>query len=61
MLGSMLVTGISVFFEEVVSVEGWGGKPGLKSFRWGCAERKRKHQMQRDKRLEGQTGQGLRS
>lgn len=34
MPGSMLVMGISVFFEEV---ECWAGKSGLRCFRWGCA------------------------
>lgn len=50
----MLVMGISAFFEEVVLVECWGRKPGLRCFRWGCGERKQKHQMQRDKRLEAE-------
>lgn len=54
--GSVLVTGISVFFEEVVLVECWGGKPDLRCFGWGCVERKWKHRIQRDKRLEVELG-----
>ena len=52
MLGSMLVMGISVFFEEVVLVDCGGGKPGLRSFGWGCAERKWKHQTRGTRGME---------
>lgn len=48
----MLVMGISVFFEEVVLVECWGGKPGLRCFGWRYVEKKWKYHIQRDKRLE---------